>query len=111
MAKSLVELHREQGRLLERIQHQRRDLVRQTQPLRQLGQTGQALLDQARRAVALLRQHPWPLAAVAVTVLLLRPRRAWRWASRAWWVWRTARRLVPASLWQQLFSKGQTPRA
>jgi hypothetical protein len=108
MAKSLIELHREQGRLLERIQYQRRDVVRQLQPLRQLAQGGQSLLAQVQGAVALLRQHPWPLAAAALGVLVLRPRRAWRWARRGWFVWRTARRLLPAAVWQQLFSPPET---
>lgn len=105
MAKSLIELHHEQGRLLERIHHQRQDVLRHLQPLQQLAQGGQSLLDQLRRAVVLLREHPWPLLGLALSVVVLRPRRAWRWTRRAWFVWRTARRLVPASVWQQLFSK------
>jgi len=39
-----------------------------------------------------LRRHPeWPLGGLAL-LALLRPRRAWRWASRVWWGWRLWRR-------------------
>jgi hypothetical protein len=57
MAKSLIELHREQGRLLERIAGQRRALQLQLQPLVQLNGTGEQLRAQAVRALALARQH------------------------------------------------------
>ena len=42
----------------------------------------------------LVRQRGWILGGVVV-VLVLRPRRAWRWARFGWWLWRSARRAQP----------------
>ena len=40
-----------------------------------------------------LRRHPeLPLVATLVLVVL-RPRRVWRWGGRLWWVWRRWRRV------------------
>ena len=47
-----------------------------------------ALADQVRAGVRWLRTHPeWPLGALAL-VVILRPRRAVRWAGSLWWGWR-----------------------
>lgn len=52
----------------------------------------------ADRAVLAARwlylQRGW-IAAGAVIVIVLRPRRAWRLARFGWWAWRTARRAQP----------------
>lgn len=62
-----------------------RDLRRLQAPL--------ALADRLRGGWHWLRAHPeLPLAAAAVLVVL-RPRRAWRWSLRLWWAWRSWRRL------------------
>jgi hypothetical protein len=103
MAKSLIELHREQGRLLERIAGQRRALQLQLQPLVQLNGTGEQLRAQAVRALALARQHATALTMLGVGLVLLRPRLAWRWARRGWWAWRSWRKVsvwLPAGLWR-----------
>lgn len=36
----------------------------------------------------------WLIGAAALT-LVVRPRRAWRWLGRGWWLWRLSRRLQP----------------
>lgn len=56
-----------------------------------------ALADQVRAGVQWLREHPeWPLGALVVFAVL-KPRRVFRLARRAWWgwrLWRRAERLV-----------------
>lgn len=51
-----------------------------------------AVADRVVAGARWLRRNPqWPLGALAVLVVL-RPRRALRWAARAWWGWRLWRR-------------------
>lgn len=53
-----------------------------------------ALADRVRGGLQWLRANPqWPVGAAAA-LLVLRPRRALRWAGRAWWGWRTWRRTL-----------------
>ena len=79
---------------------QRREqlLIRSITLREQLAQQAQvlaaplAIADSLRNSLHWLRQHPeWPLGGLAL-LALLRPRRAWRWASRVWWGWRLWRR-------------------
>jgi hypothetical protein len=52
-----------------------------------------ALADQAVSGLRWLREHPaWPLSALALWIVL-KPRRALRWAARGWWLWRTGQQL------------------
>jgi len=62
-----------------------RDLQRLQPPL--------ALADRVRAAWQWLRAHPQVPLAAGVALLVLRPRRAWRWGQRLWWGWRQWRRL------------------
>ena len=76
-----LELRREQ--LLGRSAELRTALRQQLQPLA----APLAWVDRARGAWAWLGRHPEvPLTALAVLVVL-RPSRTLRWASRAWWAW------------------------
>lgn len=50
-------------------------------------------VDHLLDALRWLREHPFVPAVGAAVVALRRPRKAWRWASRAWAVWRGWRRL------------------
>lgn len=52
-----------------------------------------AMVDQARNAWQWLRAHPELLAGGALLLTLVRPRRAWRLARRAWAGWQWWRRL------------------
>lgn len=52
-----------------------------------------ALADQVRHGWQWLRAHPEVLAGGALLLALLRPRRAWRLARRAWVGWQLWRRL------------------
>ena len=83
--------------LLARSRALRQQLAREGQAL----EAPLAIADQARQGLRWLWQHPeWPIAGL-VLLTLLRPRRAWRWASRGWWAWRlwqrTGRLLVAAA--------------
>lgn len=81
-------------------------LVRSAELRLRLAQDGRALeaplamADTVRAGWHWLRAHPeWP-AGAALALVLLKPRRALRWASRGWWAWRTwqrARRLLAAA--------------
>jgi hypothetical protein len=75
--------------LLARSQMLRDDWAHQVQALRApLG-----VADRARDGVQWLARNPqWPLAAVALLVVL-RPRRALRLASFAWWGWGVLKRV------------------
>lgn len=78
-----------QQRLLLRSEALRRAVAEQVRVL-------EAPLGVADRARALSRwlyaQRAW-IALAAVTVVVVRPRRAWRAARWGWWVWRHARRV------------------
>ena len=51
-----------------------------------------AIADNLHQGLLWLRDHPqWPLGGL-VLLALLRPRRAWRWALRAWWSWQLGQR-------------------
>jgi hypothetical protein len=63
-----------------------------------------AAVDRARAVAAWLYERRVWVGAVAAFVLALRPRRAWRVARWSWWLWRTARRVLP---W--LAAAGMTP--
>jgi hypothetical protein len=63
-----------------------------------------ATLDRARAVAAWLYERRVWIGAAAVLVLVVRPRRAWRVARWGWWLWRTARRVLP---W--LTAAGVTP--
>jgi hypothetical protein len=63
------------------------------------------LADQARAAVQWLARNPeWPLG-VALVIVLLRPRRALRWASYAWQGFSAYRRV------QRLMARERPPMA
>ena len=51
-----------------------------------------AVVDVARAGVQWVRQHPEWVMGAGLVLVTLRPRRALRWATRVWWLWRTVRR-------------------
>lgn len=101
MNPSLIELHQQRGLLLERIASQRAALAWQLQPLRSASDTADRVLALLRGGVEYLKSHPLPVALAALALVLLKPRRAWRWAARGvvlWRSWRALRAWLPASL-------------
>jgi YqjK-like protein len=102
MKKSLVELHRQRGRLIERIAHQRATLAREVAPVKAAcDATDWALAtarDTIRYATGLVQRHPAATAGLAATLIALKPLRAMRLLGRillVWRSWRTLREWLP----------------
>ena len=90
MNKRLLEIEAKRARLIERAAHERAHLAQTLQSWAQpLG-----FIDRCLGAVRFVISRP-PLVAGAVLVFaLLRPRRALKWAQRAWGLWRSYRWLT-----------------
>lgn len=96
-AERMLALTRHQQALLLRSAALRGTLGRDLQRL----QAPLALADRLRGGWQWLRAHPELPLAVAAVVVVLRPRRAWRWSLRLWWGWRS---------WQRMQRWLQSPR-
>lgn len=103
-SKSLAELQVERARLRERAAAQRETLAQQFTPVGGALQFGERIRAAGASALQFLRSHPLAMGALAVAVVLRKPRLSLRWARRGlvlWRGWRTARSLA-ATLQQQL---------
>lgn len=89
MNRRLAELYSQQGRLLERSAAQRASLIRQLAPLQRVLQRADTTLATLRSGALYVLQYPLVLAAAVLGLVLLKPRRAWRWGVRGLWLWRT----------------------
>ncbi len=89
MNRQAAALARRQQQLLVRSSELRRQWADEARAW----QTPLALADQVHAGWRWLRAHPEALLAAAATVLVLRPRRAWRLGWRLWAGWRLWRRL------------------
>jgi hypothetical protein len=101
MNNSLSELHQQRGRLLERIAGQRVALARQLVPLQNASDAGSRAFAMLRGGLEYLKNHPLPVLLAIAALVLLKPRRAWRWLQGGlflWRRWRMLRALVPMSL-------------
>lgn len=95
--KSLAELERERGRLLERIAGQRSQLPTQLAPVAQWLQFGDKVVHTFQSAREFVRRNPWAIGVAGFLLVLRRPRSLGRWAKRGlllWRGWRTARNVV-----------------
>lgn len=72
------------GALKARIDEQRRLLAGQVAPLESALVRG----DTALQGVNWLKHHPAAIAAAVAALVLVRPKAAWRWAKRGFFVWR-----------------------
>lgn len=84
MNEKSIELARRHGALKARIEAQRDQLGRDFAPL----ESALARGDAALQGVDWLKHHPAAVGLAVAAVALLRPRRAWRWAKRGFFVWR-----------------------
>lgn len=107
MAQTLTELHRERGRLHERIAAQRLLLARQAAPLTRALNAGdrfrQTLHDGKNFALA----HPLALGVAAAAVFVIKPGAALRWVGRGlslWRTWQSVQRLLPPGLLSALWA-------
>lgn len=72
------------GALKARIDEQRRTLARQVAPF----ESALARGDEVLKGVNWLKHHPAAIAAAVAAVLVVRPKAAWRWAKRGFFLWR-----------------------
>ena len=92
MKQHLNDLLLRRGRLLERIAHQRSALSDHVEPVHAALDRTDRFFGQIFAAVHYLRTHPLGVAAAALAaVYVVKPRRAWRWAARAFSAWQTLR--------------------
>jgi YqjK-like protein len=85
MNPKLLELATRHGALQARIAEQRRQLARHAEPLEAALARGDAVL----HGVDWLKHHPVAVGAAVAAVAVARPKRAWRWARRGFFVWRS----------------------
>lgn len=93
-SKSLAELQRERGQLVERIASQREALAVQLVPVVQVLQLGDRIAQTFQSAKQFVQRHPWAMGSIAAVLALRRPKKLGRWARRGlflWRSWRTAR--------------------
>lgn len=108
MNPKLIELHRQRGRLQERIAQQRTMLAGQLKPVLDAERLGQRGLHWTTDALEHMKSQPWSVALVVIAVLLVRPRRLWRGVRLGFWLWRRYRKLrelVPQTLWSAFAGK------
>lgn len=94
----LIELHLQRGRLLERIANQRAALAREAPPVLAALHTADRIVSGVRSGAACVKRHPGIVTLVVATLVVLKPRRIWRWSRRAlyaWQAWRTLRERFP----------------
>lgn len=84
-----LELATRRGELTAHIAMQRGTLAGHMEPVERL----LGVADRAVDGAHWLKRHPQIIAAFAVGLLIARPRRAWRWAKRAFFVWRSFKTL------------------
>jgi len=84
-----VPLQQRQQQLLQRSAELRGDVAQAWLRL----QAPLGIADQVHAGWLWLRRHPeLPLAGM-LALVVLRPRRVWRWGGRLWWLWRRWRRV------------------
>ncbi len=101
MAKTLADLQRERGHLVERIATQRATLAVQLEPVRKVFGMGDRAVQLVRSGLDYARQHPLAMMAAAGALVTFRPRASLRWVRRGfmlWRSWRTLRQLTTGSL-------------
>jgi hypothetical protein len=88
VGKSLEDLQRERGQLLERIAHQRSALASAWAPVQDAEQLGTRVLGLTRALLQRVRENPIPVAVAVAGLLVWRPKGVLRWARRGFWLWR-----------------------
>lgn len=84
MNPKLLELATRHGALKVRIGEQRRLLAQQVVPLEAALARGDTVL----KGVDWLKHHPAAVGIAVAAAVIARPRRAWRWAQRGFFLWR-----------------------
>lgn len=84
MNPKLLELATRHGALKARIDEQRRTLAKQVVPLEAALAKGDTVL----RGVDWLKRHPAAIGIAVAAAVAMRPKRAWRWVRRGFFLWR-----------------------
>lgn len=84
MNPKLLELATRHGALKARIDEQRRQLTRHAEPLEGALAKGDTVL----KGVDWLKHHPAAVGIAVAAAIIARPKRAWRWAQRSFFLWR-----------------------
>jgi membrane protein required for beta-lactamase induction len=79
-----LELAHRHGALRARIDAQRAELARHLWPV----EKALAGADRVRDGIDWLKAHPEAVVAVTATVVVVSPKRAWRWGKRGYVLWR-----------------------
>ena len=79
-----LELAHRHGVLRARIDAQRAALARNIWPV----ESALAGADRVREGIDWLKAHPEAVVAVTATVVVVSPKRAWRWGKRGYVLWR-----------------------
>lgn len=85
MNPKLLELATRHGALKARIDEQRRQLTRHAEPLEAALAKGDTVL----RGVDWLKHHPAAIGIAVAAAVIARPKRAWRWTRRSFFLWRS----------------------
>lgn len=93
MNQELLDLAVERGRLIERISNQRQRLADELQPVGNALQTADRALATVRQGRDYVKQHPEIVAVGVALLIVMQPRRVWRWSKRGFFAWRTWRML------------------
>jgi hypothetical protein len=88
----IAQIHARRERLLARAAAQRDEVALLLAPLR----SPLAVADRGILVAQYVRTHPGLVAIAAAVFVVLSPRRAWRWARRAFTIWRGTRWAVRA---------------
>lgn len=89
MNAELIALAERRGELKARIAQQRDALGQHLWPVT----TALGAADRVLEGAHWLKRHPQVVVGGLVAVLVARPKRAWRWATRGFGLWRSARYL------------------
>lgn len=89
MPDRLTELHEQRGRLLERIAYQRSTLARQFVPVQDALRIGDRATGALHQGRDFLLRNSTASSLLLLSLLLFRPRTAWRWGRRGFIAWRT----------------------
>ena len=93
MDHQLSEIRLRRGQLIERIASQRRAIGLDFRLVHQPLQKADCWLGRIRSVGDYVKHHPGVVALGTVGLFLLKTERAWRWAKRGFFAWRTWRAL------------------
>lgn len=83
MSERLLDLAARRGALQARIATQRQMLAQHAAPL----SLSLSMADKAAAGVDWAKHNPLPVGAAVAVLAILKPRRAWRWARRSFFLW------------------------